>query len=480
MGRGVDRAHLARGPEQGLALQHGQGAGGEPGFHAIGPAGEDDGHAGADDQPGDGRAAEVFELLGQHIARLQIGREQNVGQTGYRRVDAFGLGGGQRQRVVEGQRPVENGAGDLPAVGHFAQCGGVQRGGHIGIDGLHRGENGHAWRFDAQRLRQFDGVLRDVALGVEIRSDVDRCVGDEQQPVGRRGVDDEHMAGATAGAQAGLGVEGGVHQFVGVQRAFHQRADLAAACQFDRQRGGGVAVLGGHELPGREVDARGLCRRADTGFRADPHGFDQPGLGGVDRALDGDCVHRMHHGHAHGFEALAALARFAHQREQTLARIDQMQLRQMGARAADFLRGRLHQCLPGGDGFAALVDHLAVEADLVALGQFFACGHRGGHGVAQHHRVVERQRLIDVHRARPRQFGAEQVGQQHAAPHAVRHHLVKRRAAGKLLIDVRGVGIARHHGKSGNVGPGEGALQGGGVAQGDFVEGAVADRVGHE
>ena len=49
---------------------------------------------------------------------------------------------------------------------------------------------------------QIDGVLHDVALGIEVGEDVDRRVGDEQRLGVGRHVHDEDVADAPRGAQA--------------------------------------------------------------------------------------------------------------------------------------------------------------------------------------------------------------------------------------------------------------------------------------
>jgi hypothetical protein len=61
------------------------------------------------------------------------------GFAGDRRNDALGLGGFLGDGVVEGERPVEDAAGDLPAVGHLVQSRCVDRrldlGRYGGLDG---------------------------------------------------------------------------------------------------------------------------------------------------------------------------------------------------------------------------------------------------------------------------------------------------------------------------------------------------------
>ena len=73
------------------------------------------------------RAGEVLQLLGQHVAGLEIGHEQDVGLPGHRRDDRLGARRFQRDRVVERERPVEHAAGDLAAIGHLAQRRRVER-----------------------------------------------------------------------------------------------------------------------------------------------------------------------------------------------------------------------------------------------------------------------------------------------------------------------------------------------------------------
>src|SRR2546427_4103125 len=57
-----------------------------------------------------------------------------------------------RSGVVVGQRPVEDGAADLPPVGHLAQRGRVDGAGNGGVDGLHPREHGHARDRKSTRL----------------------------------------------------------------------------------------------------------------------------------------------------------------------------------------------------------------------------------------------------------------------------------------------------------------------------------------
>ena len=83
--------------------------------------------------------------------------------------------------VVESERPVENAAGDLAALGHLAERGGVDGGRNFRSHRLDRGKDGNPRRAQADLRKQIDGVLHDVALGFEIGENVDRGIGDEKR-----------------------------------------------------------------------------------------------------------------------------------------------------------------------------------------------------------------------------------------------------------------------------------------------------------
>ncbi len=110
---------------------------------------------------------------------------------------------------------------------------------------------------------EVDGVLDDVALGVEIGEDVDRRVGDEQRLGMARHVHDEDMADAPLGAQAGRRGRDLPHQFVGVQAALHQELALAVADQLDGLGGRGVAVLYVHQFVLADIELVLACDRRD-------------------------------------------------------------------------------------------------------------------------------------------------------------------------------------------------------------------------
>ena len=126
--------------------------------------------------------------------------------------------------------------GDLPAIGHLAERGGVERRRHLRVDGLDRRQNRDLRPLHAKRHREIDRVLADVDLVLQRRRDVDRGVGDDEDLVIGRHVHDEHVTEAAAGAEARLPRHDRAEQLVGVQAALHQQLRLAAADQLDRRR----------------------------------------------------------------------------------------------------------------------------------------------------------------------------------------------------------------------------------------------------
>ena len=104
--------------------KNGNGTAGKAGFRGIGAAGKDDGDARTEDDAGELRAAQIFELLGEHVATLEVGDDQDVGLPGDGRAEMLDFGGLDADCSVEGQGAIEDTAGDLAAVGHLAEGGG--------------------------------------------------------------------------------------------------------------------------------------------------------------------------------------------------------------------------------------------------------------------------------------------------------------------------------------------------------------------
>ena len=164
-----------------IGHERGHGAGGQPGDRRVGPAGEDDRHAGAEHDAGGIGIGQEGQALGEHVAGLEIRNDEDIGLPGHRRLDLLDLRGTEIDGVVERQRPIEDPARDLPAVGHLAQSRGLDGRGHLRVDGLHRRQDRHPHRIDPQRMGEIDGVLDDVDLVLQRRRDVHRGIGDDER-----------------------------------------------------------------------------------------------------------------------------------------------------------------------------------------------------------------------------------------------------------------------------------------------------------
>ena len=168
--------------------------------------------------------------------------------------------------------------------------------GHLGVHRLHRREDRDPRLRLAQRMAEVDGVLDDVDLGFQIRSDVDGGVRDDQSLRMVRNVHHEAVAYATCRAQAALALDDCRHQFVGMQAALHQSFRLAGENEFHGGVRRTMAVRSIHDLELRDIHVAGRGGRDDLCGRSDENGLDQPQLSGFERALDGAFVAGVHDG----------------------------------------------------------------------------------------------------------------------------------------------------------------------------------------
>jgi hypothetical protein len=104
-------------------------------------------------------------------------------------------------------------------------------------------------------------------------------------------------------------------------------------------------------------------------------------------------------------------------------------------------------------------------------------GDGDGKGVADGDRAPELEGLADINGAGAGEFGAEDRGDQHTAPHRMPDHLAELAGTGELGVYVGRIHIPRHDRKQVDVLGPEGADQMCGVADGNFVEGPVLDEI---
>ena len=134
------------------------------------------------------------------------------------------------------------------------------------------GHEGDPGSFDAERVQQSHTVGEDVALGRQVRRDVDDAIGERQQLRVARQVEQEGVAGSRGAAQAGRLVDHRRHQLVGVQRALHDHLHIVCARQLDGFLGRGVAVRHVDDLDAKFNQASALLPEA-TGWSEYDRGF---------------------------------------------------------------------------------------------------------------------------------------------------------------------------------------------------------------
>ena len=229
----------------------------------VGPARQDDRHPRPEHDPGRIRIGQEGQALGQHVAGLEVGDDKHVGLPGNRRSDVLDLGRAEIDGVVEGERPVQDAARDLAAVGHLAERRGFDGGRNLRVHGFHGGQDGDPNGLDAERMREIDGVLDDVDLVLQGRGDVDRRIGHDQGRLMARHVHDEAMADPARRPQATVPADDSRHQLVRVQAALHQRLGLAGLDERDGFLGGGMAMGRIDDAERREVHLEAVRRRGD-------------------------------------------------------------------------------------------------------------------------------------------------------------------------------------------------------------------------
>jgi hypothetical protein len=157
-------------------------AGAEPYQRPVGTAGQNDRHTRIENDSGHLRLRQIFELLGHHVSCFKIGHDENVGLAGNWRDDALSLGGFGGDRIVEGERAIEDAAGDLAAIGHLAQRRCVDRRRNLRCNSFNRGEDRDFGDRDAERVSEVDGILYNIDLVFERRVNVDSGVGNDHEP----------------------------------------------------------------------------------------------------------------------------------------------------------------------------------------------------------------------------------------------------------------------------------------------------------
>ena len=290
-----------------MGIEHRGRAGRHARPHGVGARGQDDRHPRAENEPGGIGLGEKDEVLGQHVAGFEIGHDEDLGAAGDLGLDALdprrlGIDG-----IVEGERPVEDAAGDLAAVGHLAERRGIDGRGNLRRHRLDGGKNGNPRRAEADLGEEIDDVLDDVALGVEVGGDVDGRVGDEQRLGVGRHVHDEDMADPPRGAQAGLSDEVTARISSSVCRLPFIRSSPLDSRISSTPFAAAASLCGTSTISKRSISRP--CSRATAAIFAagpDQDRNDDAGFRRFDRAAQRRLVARMHHDRRCGRDLLGA------------------------------------------------------------------------------------------------------------------------------------------------------------------------------
>ena len=234
----------------------------------------------------------------------------------------------------------------------------------------------------------------------------------KQRPrIGGR-VDREHVADASRVRRPVSPCDDRAHQFVGVQRALHQRLDLAGARHRHRLRRGGVAVLGRDDLETGNVEP--MRRGGSRIFRSGPisTGAISSSLAASIAPMQRSLVDRMDdrrpkrlHRARRLDELRIAAALLVHFGDIVFARFGRRRrLRR------DHLRG------PGHGQVAVLVGGAHLDRDVATFRALRGDLRHDGHDVARAGRRRRLDRLTDELGAGPRQPPGDQRAHQRACP----------------------------------------------------------------
>ena len=264
--------------------------------------------------PAASRLGQVFQLLGQHVARPR-GRAPRGCRPGRRpaRRCPWRLAAASETALSKASGPSSTPPVICPrsAILHSAAASSVER--DLRADGFDGRQDRHPRLGDPQDMRQVDGVLDDVALVLEVGIDVDRRVGDEERPRVSRRVHHKDMADA-AGRCAGprpRSTTACISSSV-CRLPFISASTLPARARATAAAGGRVAVFGSDDFVGRKIDRRGRGGCADLGLRTDQHRDDQLRLGGVHRAEQRGRIDRMDDGGTDRLQPPAQLDQLAY------------------------------------------------------------------------------------------------------------------------------------------------------------------------
>ena len=452
----------------GGVVEGGDGAGGKPCGGAVGARVEDHRHLCPQHQTRAFGVADIGQLFGEHIARIDARHHEDIGAACDCAAKPLGAGGGHVDGIVHGQRPIDLSAPDLATFGHLGQESRIHGGLDGGGDGFHRREHAHA-RIDPQGERKVDGVLHDIDLCHQVGSNVDGGIGDHHRLGQARDIHQEHMGEFAPHPQAMVPVHHRTQEIIGVQMALHHRLGAHFMDQLAGHGGGGDIIA---------CDINDI-KPAEISPKIDRGGADGGGAAQKDRGDDALLCRKKRA--AQGIGVIGADHRRDQRRQRAGTRDQRVEMAvalhdqagDMQIVAVEFDRRGVNQRLAAEDqGGISGARHLCLQADHAVRG-LGGDRHLTEEFVASAGGSVKGQALLAQDRARPRQMRAEDRRDQRGDEQASGDFFGFAIAVQIAIGQVHRVVIARGGGKDIEIIGGDQAAQLGPVAKAEFLKGAV-------
>src|SRR5262245_4700033 len=223
------------------------------------------------------------EILGEHIAGLQVRDDENLRSARNLRLDSLDLCCRWVDRVVESKRSIKNAIGNLSSIRHLAERRCLDRRWDLRRYRLDGREDCDPRFAETNQCEKVNCILNDVPLGIEIRKDVDRRISDEERLRMARHVHNENVADPPCRSQTGAGTGDCSHELIGMQAALHEQLAFRFMDQLNCFDSGRLAVARVHDLEMIDIEMMLASNRADTRGWADKSWNDNARVGSLYR-----------------------------------------------------------------------------------------------------------------------------------------------------------------------------------------------------
>ena len=203
--------------------------------------------------------SEVLHGFDQKISRFDIRHKKDICIAGDGAGDPLMCCRLFRDRIVQSKGACYHAAFDLSRPVHLFQLCGIPGTGHFFILFLHCAQSRDLRVFISKGMGGFHGIPDDRSLGIQIRCDIDRRIGDIKQPVKAFHFKRADMAQHTVSAQAIGFVQHSFHDDGGIHHSLHDQRNVPFSGKSCRFFTGSLPVGNIHDLPSIHPDIRFLC-----------------------------------------------------------------------------------------------------------------------------------------------------------------------------------------------------------------------------